>query len=184
MPLKLDALSWFAIRVRPRFEKQVAQSIESKGVETFLPLYVSRRRWSDRTQEVQTPLFDGYVFCHIDPASRLPILVTPGVIHFVGIGKTPLPVDDGEIAAIQPVIQSGSVVRSWPCLREGDRVRIDDGPLRNVEGILLRDGETDQVVISVTLLQRSMAVTVNRTWLTPIRPWLRQPAHRTSEYLS
>src|SRR5258708_5979103 len=92
MPLKLDSLSWFAVRVRPRYEKQVAQSIESKGVETFLPLYIARRRWSDRTQEVHTPLFDGYVFCHIDPASRLPILVTPGVLHFVGIGKTPVPV--------------------------------------------------------------------------------------------
>ena len=180
----LDALLWYAIRVRPRYEKQVAQSIESKGIETFLPLYVARRRWSDRTKEVQTPLFDGYVFCHIDPAERLPVLVTPGVMHFVGIGKTPLPVDDGEIAAIQTVVQSGSVVRSWPFLREGDRVRIDDGPLRNVEGILLRTGDGDQVVVSVTLLQRSIAVEVDRAWLTPIRAWLRVPPNRTPEYQS
>src|SRR6266849_256272 len=157
-----DALSWYAIRVRPRYEKQVAQSIESKGIKTFLPLYAMHRRWSDRTKEVQTPLFDGFVFCHIDVAERLPVLVTPGVMHFVGIGKTPLPVDDGEIAALQAVVRSGSVVRSWPFLREGDRVRVDDGPLRNVEGILLRAGDTDQVVISVSLLQRSIAVEVDR----------------------
>ena len=181
--MKIESLSWFAIRVRPRYEKQVAQSIESKGVETFLPLYLERRRWSDRTQEIHTPLFDGYVFCHINPAFRLPILVTPGVIHFVGIGKTPVPVEDSEIAAIQTVVGSGSAVRSCPFLREGDRVRVDDGPLRNVEGILLRTGETDQVVLSVTLLQRSMAGAVDWAWLTPIRPWLRQPASRTAQYV-
>ena len=179
-----DALSWFAIRVRPRYEKQVAQSIESKSIKTFLPLYAARRRWSDRTKDLQRPLFDGYVFCHIDVAKRLPVLVTPGVMHFVGIGKTPLPVDDGEIAAIQRVVRSGSVVRSWPFLREGERVRVDDGPLRNVEGILLRAGDTDQVVISVSLLQRSIAVEVERVWLTPIRAWLRQPSHRTPALLS
>jgi transcription antitermination factor NusG len=180
----LDEHLWFAVRVRPRYEKQVAQSIESKGIKAFLPLYAARRRWSDRTKEVQTPLFDGYVFCHIDPAERLPVLVIPGVMHFVGIGKTPIAVDNSEIAAIQTVVQSGSVVRSWPFLRQGDRVRVDDGPLRNVEGILLRAGDTDQVVVSITLLQRSIAVEVDRTWITPIRDWLRQPPSRTPEYLS
>ena len=178
-----ETLSWYAIRVRPRYEKQIAQSIESKGIKTFLPLYTARRRWSDRTKDVETPLFDGYVFCQLDVAERLPVLVTPGVMHFVGIGKTPLPVDDGEIAAIQSVVRSGSVVRSWPFLREGERVRVDDGPLRNVEGILLRASDTDQVVISVSLLQRSIAVEVDRAWLTPIRPWLRVPSSRVPEYL-
>lgn len=171
-----DTLPWFAIRVRPRFEKQVEQSIQSKGFATLLPLYAVRRRWSDRVKEVQVPLFDGYVFCQIDPEQRMPILVTPGVLHFVGIGKTPVPVDTSEITAIQTAVQSGSVIRPWPFLREGDRVRVDDGPLRNVEGILLRGGDADQVVVSITLLQRSIAVRVERAWLTPIRSWLRTPA--------
>ena len=171
-----DTLPWFAIRVRPRFEKQVEQSIQSKGFATFLPLYAVRRRWSDRVKQVQVPLFDGYVFCQIDPEQRMPILGTPGVLHFVGIGKTPVPVDTSEITAIHTVVQSGSVIRPWPFLREGDRVRVDDGPLRNVEGVLLRVGDADQVVVSITLLQRSVAVRVERAWLTPLRSWLRTPA--------
>jgi len=168
-------LPWFAIRVRPRYEKQVAQAIESKNIHTFLPLYSARRRWSDRTKEVHVPLFDGYVFCQLDPSVRMPVLVTPGVLHFVGIGKTPVAVEPAEMEALQKVIQSGSVVRPWPFLKEGDRVRVDDGPLRNTEGILLRGGEGDHVVVSVTLLHRSIAVKVDRSWLTPIRPWLRKP---------
>ena len=178
----VDVLPWFAIRVRPRYEKQVAQSIEAKGIPTFLPTYATCRRWSDRTKQVQVPLFDGYVFCRLDPDYRMPVLVTPGVFHFVGIGKTPVPVDDREMAAIQTAVQSGSMIHSWPFLREGDRVRINEGPLRNVEGILVRDADADQVVISITLLQRSLAVHVDRAWLTPIRSWLpdRQPSLPTS----
>ena len=169
-------LPWFAVRVRPRYEKQVAQSIETKNITTFLPLYAARRRWSDRTKEVHVPLFDGYVFCQLDPSVRLPVLVTPGVLHFVGIGKTPVAVEPSEMEALRKVIQFGSVIRPWPFLQEGDRVRVDDGPLRNTEGILLRGGDEDEVVISVSLLQRSVSVKVDRAWLTPIRSWMRKPA--------
>jgi transcription antitermination factor NusG len=176
LPTNAAELPWFAIRVRPRYEKQVAQAIESKNIHTFLPLYAARRRWSDRTKEVHVPLFDGYVFCQLDPAERMPILVTPGVLHFVGIGKTPVAVEPDEIATLQKMAQFGSLVRPWPFLQEGDRVRVDDGPLRNTEGILLQGGDGDHVVVSVTLLQRSVAVKVDRAWLTPIRSWIRKPA--------
>jgi transcription antitermination factor NusG len=175
-PVVTADLPWFAIRVKTRYEKQVAQSIESKKVHTFLPLYAARRRWSDRTKELHVPLFDGYVFCQLDPCERMPVLVTPGVLHFVGIGKTPVPVEPSEIAAVQKLVQFGSVVRPWPFLREGERVRIDDGPLRNTEGILLRGEDTDEVVVSITLLQRSVAVKVDGAWLTPIRSWMQTPA--------
>src|SRR5579871_262964 len=121
---------WYALRVRPRYEKQVAQSIESRGIRTFLPLYAARRRWSDRVKELELPLFDGYVFCQMDVSTRLPVLVIPGVIQFVGVGKTPVAVESHEIEAIQGVVGANGTVRPWPFLREGDRVRVDEGPLR------------------------------------------------------
>jgi transcription antitermination factor NusG len=181
-PTHAAELPWFAIQVRPRYEKQVAQSMESKNIHTFLPLYAARHRWSDRTKEVHVPLFDGYVFCQLDPCDRLPVLVTPGVLHFVGIGKTPVAVEQSEIAAIQKLVQFGSVVRPWPFLKNGDRVRVDDGPLRNTEGILLSGGDGDLVVVSVTLLQRSVAVKVDRAWLTPIRSWTRKPVTAETQW--
>jgi transcription antitermination factor NusG len=181
-PINPVELPWFAVRVRPRYEKQVAQSIESKNIHTFLPLCAARHRWSDRTKEVHVPLFDGYVFCQLDPSVRVPVLVTPGVLHFVGIGKTPVAVEPSEILAIQKLVQFGSVVRPWPFLKEGDRVRVDDGPLRNTEGILLSGGDGDLVVVSVTLLQRSVAVKVDRAWLTPIRSWTRKPVTAETQW--
>jgi len=172
-PREVTLDPWYALRVRPRYERQVAQSIESKGFEVFLPLYLARRRWSDRMKDLELPLFDGYIFCRADLKVRLPILTTPGVIQFVGLGKTPVPVEESEIEALQRVVQSGAVTRPWPFLREGDKVRVDDGPLRSLEGILLRTEHDHNLVISVTLLQRSVAVRLEREWVTPLRPWLR-----------
>ena len=172
---------WFAIRVRPRYEKQVAESLESKGIKTLLPFYLARRRWSDRVKQIELPLFDGYLFCQTSPDVRLPVLVTPGVIHFVGCGNIPVPIEQHEIEAIQKVVCAGAAARPWPFLRQGDRVRVDEGPLRNLEGILVKNDGGEQVVISVTLLQRSMAVQVDRAWLRPIRPWLRSEAARPAE---
>lgn len=174
----LQTFPWYAIRVRPRFERQVADSLAAKGLTTFVPHYIARRRWSDRVKEIQLPLFDGYAFCQLDISSRLPVLVTPGVLHFVGIGKTPVAIDDGEIEAIQKIAGTGAPARPWPFLRAGERVRVDEGPLRSVEGVLLTSGSGDHVVVSITLLQRSVAVQVERAWLTPIRPWLRESQPR------
>ena len=175
---------WYAIRVRPRYEKQVAESLESKGIKTLLPFYLARRRWSDRVKQVELPLFDGYLFCQTNPDVRLPVLVTPGVIHFVGCGNIPIPIEEHEIEAIQKVVCAGAAAQPWPFLRQGDRVQVDEGPLRNLEGILVRNDGGDQVVISVTLLQRSMAVQVDRAWLRPIRPWLRSAASRPAEQVA
>src|SRR5438876_2799562 len=82
---------WYALQVRPRFEKVVALHLQHKGYEEYLPVYRSRRRWSDRIQEVEFPLFPGYIFCKFDVRQRLPILVIPGVMSVVGIGKSPTP---------------------------------------------------------------------------------------------
>src|SRR5450432_153485 len=87
---------WFAVRVKSNREKIIASMVQNKDVEAFLPLYNSRRRWSDRVVSVELPLFTGYVFCRLNPDHRMPILTIPGVLHFVGVGKTPMPIDDSE----------------------------------------------------------------------------------------
>jgi len=136
-------------------------------------MYSAPRRWSDRVKQLEVPLFDGYVFCQVDVNARLPVLVTPSVLQFVGLGKTPVAIDENEIEAIQKVVLSGSRAVPWPFLKDGDRVQIAEGPLRDVQGILLRTERDHQVVISVTLLQRSIAVRMEREWIIPVRPWLR-----------
>jgi transcription antitermination factor NusG len=152
----------------------VAVSLRSKEYEEFLPLYRSRNRWSDRLREVTVPLFPGYVFCRFDPARRLPIITTPGVVSVVGLGKTPQPVDPAEIEAIQALVRSGLPAVPWPYLRAGALVRIEHGALEGIEGILTAVKNEYRVVLSITLLHRSVAVEIDRGWIRPIaRPYPR-----------
>jgi len=148
----------------------VAASLRSKGFEEFLPLYRSRNRWSDRVQDVDLPLFPGYVFCRLQPSSRLPVLTTPGVVSIIGSGKSPQPVEPEELAAIQALVRSGLPAIPWPFLTTGDRVRIEHGALEGVEGILTAVKKESRIVLSVTLLQRSVAVEVDRNFIRPILP--------------
>ena len=159
---------WFALRVKSNCEKIVATGISYKGFEEFLPLYQRRQRWSDRFKSIASPLFPGYVFCRIDPRVRLPILTIPGALHFIGIGKAPVPIEDSEIAAIQRAVRSGRPVAPWAYLSAGQLVRFDDGPLAGLEGILIESRKQCRVVVSVTLLKRSVAVEIERGWVTPL----------------
>lgn len=160
--------AWFAVRVRTRYESLAATVLRGKGFEPFLPMYKSRRRWSDRIKEIQLPLFPGYLFCRLDPQNRLPVLTTPGVVQIVGVGKNPMPLDEYEIGAIQTVVKSGLLREPWPFLKVGNRVRIECGPLSDVEGILLAFKGRYRIVLSVTLLQRAVAVEVDRAWVSRV----------------
>ncbi len=159
--------SWFALNTRLRYEEFVAKHLSSKGYETLLPTYQCRRRWSDRVKKFDLPLFPGYLFCRFDSMNRLPILTTPGLIQIVGFGKTPVPVDDSEIAAIQRTVGSDLEREPWPYLQVGERVRVECGVLRGVEGILLNIKGGHRLILSVTLLQRSVAVEVSSDWVVP-----------------
>jgi transcription antitermination factor NusG len=157
--------SWYALHVRPRFEGSVEQQLGGKGYEVFLPTYSVRRRWSDRVKTIVQPLFPGYVFCRFNVGTRLPILMTPGVNSIIGVGKTPVPVDQEEISAIRSVIDSG--IASYPCdyIREGESVRIESGPLEGLVGIVQRSKNSDRLIVSLTLLMRSVSVEIDRTWV-------------------
>src|SRR5260370_24124259 len=101
----------------------------------------------------------------MDPQNRLPVLITPGVIQIVGAGKTLIPVEEGEIAAIQRVVKNGLATMPWPYLQVGQVARIEDGPLRGMTGIIVRIKSGMKPLLSVSLLQRSVAVEVDRSWL-------------------
>src|SRR5688572_29930986 len=127
---------WYAVRVRANHEHKTAYFLTSLGYDILHPTYRDRRQWSDRVKEVDIPLFSGYVFCHMDIQRRLPGKQAPGVVEIVGFGKTFLSIPDDEIAAVRAVISSPVFARPCPYLQVGERVRVEQGPLAGVEGIL------------------------------------------------
>jgi transcription antitermination factor NusG len=162
-------LSWFALQVRARHETGVASFIESKGYELFLPLYKCRKQWSDRVKKVEAPLFPGYLFCRFNPHDRLPIVSTAGVIQIVGYNRVPVPVDDSEIQAIQTLVASGLPNQPWPFLHVGDPVRIEGGPFKGLEGMLIEFKGSHRLVLSITLLHRSVAVEIDSASVRSLR---------------
>jgi transcription antitermination factor NusG len=121
---------WYALAVRYQHERQTEKALRSKGLETLLPLYRSRRQWSDRLKEIELPLFAGYVLCRFDLNRRIQVLNTPGVFKMVGFGSTVVALEDSEIAGIQQAVASKLPVGPWPYLKAGDRVRVAYGPVR------------------------------------------------------
>lgn len=166
-PTTNGALPWFAVHVRTRHETAIASFLEAKGYEQFVPLYKFKKRWSDRFKELEAPLFPGYLFCRFDPQCRLPILKTPGVIQIIGYNRIPTPIDETEMSAIQTVIESGLQTEPWPFLEVGEHVRIGSGSLRGLDGIVLKMKENHRLVVSVTLLRRSVAVEIDSTLVEP-----------------
>jgi transcription antitermination factor NusG len=159
---------WYALQVKTQKEKLVASILRNRGYTDFLPLYTCTRQWSDRIQKMELPLFPGYLFCRFDFNQRLPILTTPGVINVVRLGSQPQPVPQHEIAALETVVRSGMLLRPWPFLKAGQRVVIQEGPLRNVEGLLSEIKGHNQLIVSISLLQRSVAVNIERACVRPI----------------
>jgi transcription antitermination factor NusG len=160
---------WFAVLARTSREKTASLLLENAGYECFVPTSKYTRRWSDRSKEVEVPLFPGYFFCRMNPHNRLPVLMTPGVIQIVGVGKTPIPVEEEEISAIRLVGKSGLPIMPWPYLEVGHVVRIEEGPLQGLTGIVLKIKSGLKLVLSVSLLQRSVAVEIERKWVSDTR---------------
>jgi transcription antitermination factor NusG len=154
--------SWFAVQTRPRHEKKVSAGLNDKGVQNFLPLHTERRRWSDRYQAVQLPLFSQYLFVRLPTSleSRVSVLQTVGVVHFVGgLGKgTPIP--DEQIEILRTIAAQGIPMRAHEFLRVGQRVRIRGGALEGIEGILSEVRNDRSLVVSVDLIEKSLAIRI------------------------
>ncbi len=151
---------WYAVHTWPRYEKKVAADLDRKGIEIFLPLQASLHQWSDRRRVVQLPLFPNYIFVRIPEGveSRIPVLRTNGVASFVGTRCIGTPIPESEIASVRTLLHRGISCHAYPFLAVGDRVRIRGGSLDNVEGVLVRKNEDFSLVISINIIQRSVAV--------------------------
>jgi len=154
---------WYAVYTRSRHEKQVHAQLQGRSIQSFLPLYETIHRWKDRKMRVQLPLFPGYVFVRIMLDRQLEVLQVPGVARIVGFNGRPVALNEEEIIALQEGLSHGTCATPHPYLRTGQRVKLKRGPFQGLEGILLRKRGELRVVISIEMLQRSVAVNIERS---------------------
>ena len=156
-----DAIeSWYAIYTRHQHEKAIAGMLTSKGFEVFLPLYSAVHRWKDRSKTVLLPVFPCYVFLRGGMDRRFHVVSTPGVYSFVGAGDCPAPIPQPEIDAVRRAVETRLRVEPYPFLKSGDWVCVTSGPLAGIEGMLVRRKSACRLVLSVELLQKSVAVEI------------------------
>jgi transcription antitermination factor NusG len=167
----VHALSaWHVLYTRHQHEKVVAHALSDKGFEVFLPLYSVTRRWKDRYKQLSLPLFPCYVFLQERLERRLDIVTTPGVHMLVTSAGLPAVVPDEEIQAVRLLVEKGQGVEPHPFLNAGSRVRVKHGPIRGVEGILVRQKNLFRLVVSIEILGRSAAVEVDASMVECVGP--------------
>lgn len=157
-------MQWFAIRVKSNRENVTCQALTGKGYEVMLPVY----RPDTTGQRSPVPLFPGYLFSCFDVNNRLPVLTIPGVVHIVGIGKTPVPIDEEELHSLRIVLETGLPIRREEAYAPGQNVRISKGPLAGAGGIVT-GSKAQRFVVSITLLQRSVSVVLEADWICAAR---------------
>ena len=159
---------WYAVYTCANHEKRVASEMEARGVEHFLPSYRSIRRWKDRRVNLELPLFPGYVFARLVLCDRLRVLQIPSVVRLVGFNGLPTALPDKDMDIMRSGLADRSRAEPHPFLTVGRRVRISAGPFAGLEGILTRKKSGLRVVVSLDLIQRSIAVDIDSANVLPL----------------
>ena len=164
-----DDTAWWALYIRHQHEKAVAEMLSAKGFEVFLPLYDSQRRWKDRKMTISLPLFPCYLFIRGGLDRRLQILTTPGVHMILCKGDHAAIIPEDEIQAIRKAVERPFRVEPHPFLKCGERVRVKQGALAGIEGILSVKKNKYRLVLSVDMMARSMAVEIDASDVEPVK---------------
>ena len=168
LPASSSESRWYAVYTCANREKRVVEQFAIHGINHFLPLYESTRRWKDRSVRLQLPLFPGYVFAQLALKNRLSLLQVPGVVNLVGFGGRPTPVPDEQLTQIQNLLTQGLRIEPHPYLRVGKRVQVINGPLQGAIGTISRRKNRARFVVTVEAIQRSVAIEMSEADLRPL----------------
>lgn len=156
--MRLPPNAWLVLQVQSRAEFRVATLLRYKSYEYFLPMQQMRN--TDKQEHRNVPLFRGYVFCRCNPNALPLIVTTPGVVRILSFGGIPATVQESEIRAIKHIIASGNDYRPSPYISVGQKIKVLEGPLQGLKGILKFVKNRRTAVISVDLLTRSVEVEI------------------------
>ncbi len=155
-------MNWLALYTKSRHEKSIHLHLEKMRIESFLPLRHIKRRWSDRTVTVEEPLFKSYVFVRTDTNHRRDVLQSKGAVKFISVGGTPIAIEDTVIDSLRSFVNEAIAADPFPYLHPGDRVKVQKGVFKGIEGFIMRkDDKKCRLVIVVDAIQTSIALEVD-----------------------
>lgn len=157
---------WNILTVKHQHEFRVGEHLDRFGLAQMVPAYRTRRQWSDRMKEVRLPLFGGYVFAKLDEPGRASAWKIPGVTGALRFAGSLAQLTPEDVANLERLAADGRGF-PWPALAAGEPVRVADGPLCGLTGVLAADAAAGAatVVVNLEMLRRAVAVTVERGWI-------------------
>ena len=165
MDIDNKSKKWIALYTKPKHEKSVANQLDLKGFEVYLPLLKERRKWSDRKKWIEYPLFKSYLFARIFKREAINISNTPGVVKIVKFSNRIAIVNENSIQAIKLMLDGGYNPKPTDYFIKGDLVTVKDGPLKGLEGEVVNMGGNDRLIIRIESIQHSISVKINRAFL-------------------
>ena len=158
---------WIAVYTKSRHEKVVIQELENKNIEAYCPIFKERRQWSDRKRWVEFPLFRSYVFAKIELKNSLYVLQAMGVHHIIKFQGNISIIPNEIIQNIKSMIDGGFTVEQVEYFVKGDEVIVVDGPLKGMEGIVVKIKNENKLVLKVAAIQQAIAVQIHPGYLKP-----------------
>ena len=160
---------WYAVYTNPRAEKQVNERLLDVGVETFLPLQKTYRKWSDRKKLIEKPLLSSYVFVRVVPVDFPKVFTTQGVVKFVTFEGKPASIPEKQIDNLRLIIDSDTQIEvTSEKFDQGDQVEVINGSLVGLTGELIKVGGKNRVVIRIDKLEQNIILTIPVTFLRKI----------------
>ena len=156
---------WFAFYTKSRHEKSVSNTLKSNGFEVYLPLLRERKKWSDRKKWVEYPLFKSYIFIKIEIKDSIFVLKTPGIVRMIKFGNSPSPIPNQIILSLKLMLEGGYNPQPTDYFLKGDPVIIKAGPLKGLEGEIIRVHNEDRFIMHVDTIQHSISIKVDRAYL-------------------
>jgi transcription antitermination factor NusG len=158
---------WIAVYTKSRHEKVVIQELENKNIEAYCPIFKERRQWSDRKRWVEFPLFRSYVFAKIELKNSLYVLQAMGVHHIIKFQGNISIIPNEIIQNIKSMIDGGFTVEQVEYFVKGDEVIVVDGPLKGMDGIVVKIKNENKLVLKVAAIQQAIAVQIHPGYLKP-----------------
>ncbi len=179
MPGEHEELKWYAVYCRSRHERQVHERLKLKGIDSWVADYATRVQWGKRMRKTRKNLLPGYILVHaaMDARNYLTVLQTEGAVMFVGKRWPHLSVvPDVQVHNLQRLLMQGEcMIREVSYLTVGEWVRVVAGPLQGLVGKITRlSRNKTSVIVSIDLLQRSVAVELATEFLQVIDPPVRE----------
>ena len=160
-------VAWYAIWTRSRHEQVVREQLDRKQVEAFLPTVTRWSHWKDRKKKIDWPLFPGYCFARFDRRDKLSVLTCVGVVNIISFESELAAIPDAEINGIRQLVESELAYDPCPMIHEGDMVEVTHGPLKGVNGRLVRKGAHARLILSVEMIGQAVSVEVDAADVRP-----------------